>query len=145
MMTIHAPARSTRLSTASVEPSVSAGGILRGLAAAGVLLSADVHFDLWYAGGFRDIRTIGPLFLLNAIGGLLVGVAVLVWRHWLPAVAAAGFGAATLIAFYLSINPGLFGLHETASGEPQVLAEISEYVALLFGMLAAGYGWRRRR
>ena len=125
--------------------SISRDALARGLAAAGVLLSADVHFDLWCAGGFRDIDKIGPLFLLNAVGGLVIGLAVLVWRHWLPALAAAGFGAVTLIAFYLSISPGLFGLHEQASGEPQVLAEISEYVALVFGLVAAATSWRGSR
>jgi hypothetical protein len=34
----------------------------RGLAVAGVLLSAVVHLDLWYPQGFRHIATIGPLF-----------------------------------------------------------------------------------
>lgn len=106
-----------------------------GLTAAGVLLSADVHLGMW-ADGFRDIRTIGPLFLLNAIGGVAIGVAVVAWRHWLPLLAAAGFGALTLAAFYVSVTRGLFGLHETAGGTQQVLAEISEYVAMIGGALA---------
>jgi hypothetical protein len=49
---------------------------LRGLAAAGVLLSAVVHPDLWQQ-GFRDIHTIGPFFLLNVIAGLFIGMALL--------------------------------------------------------------------
>ncbi|MBV9593196.1 MAG: hypothetical protein JO147_05280 [Actinobacteria bacterium] len=117
----------------------------RGLAAAGVLLSADVHFDLWYAGGFRDIKTIGPLFLLNAIGGLVIGLAAIVWRHWIPSLLCAGFGAATLVAFYISASVGLFGLHETLGGESEILAEIAEYVALVFGLVAAATYWRGTR
>lgn len=111
--------------------------VSRGLAAAGVLLSADVHLDLWDLQGYRQIHIIGPLFLLNVIGGIVVGVAVLVWRHWLPALAAAGFGASTLIAFWLSVTVGTFGLKETATGSAQVLAEIAEIVALVFGLAAA--------
>jgi hypothetical protein len=68
----------------------------RGLAAAGVLLSADVHLDLWDLQRYRQIHIIGALFLLNVVAGLALGIAVLVWRHWLPSLAAAGFGAATL-------------------------------------------------
>jgi hypothetical protein len=64
-----------------------------------VLVSAAVHLDLWDVEGFRRIHIIGPLFLLNVIAGLLIGVVVVAWRHWLPALAAAGFGAATLTAF----------------------------------------------
>ena len=46
----------------------------RGLAA-GALLSAVVHLDLWQQ-GFRDIHTIEPLILLNAIAGLVIGAAL---------------------------------------------------------------------
>lgn len=107
-------------------------GVLRGLAAAGVLLSAVVHLQL-YTEGFKDIATIGPLFMLNAIAGLLIGTALLIWPHWLTSFVAAGFGAATLAAFYISVTVGLFGLNETAGGTPQVLAEVAEWVALVFG------------
>jgi hypothetical protein len=118
--------------------------VSRGLAAAGVLLSATVHLDLWDLQRFRDIPTIGPLFLLNVLAGLAIGVLVLAWRHWLPALAAAGFGAATVLAFWISVVHGLFGLKETATGSSQVLAEVAEYVAVAFGLLAAA-GLRRRR
>jgi len=89
--------------------------------------------------------TIGPLFLLNAVSGVLIGLVVLSWSHWLPALVAAGFGAGTLVAFYLSVSVGLFGLHEVASGQPQVLAEVAEYVAVVFGGLASWMLWRQSR
>ena len=89
----------------------------RGLAAAGVFLAAVVHLDLWVQ-GFRSIATIGPLFMLNFVGGMIIGVGVLVWRHWLPGLAAAGFGAATVAAFWISVIHGLFGVKETATGSP---------------------------
>jgi len=111
--------------------------VSRGLAAAGVLLSAAVHLDLWDLQRFRDIPTIGPMFLLNVLAGLAIGVLVPAWRHWLPALAAAGFGAATVLAFWISVMHGLFGLKETATGSSQVLAEVAEYVAVLFGLMAA--------
>lgn len=63
--------------------------LARGMAAAGVLLSAAVHLDLWDLQDFRQIDTIGPLFMVNVVAGLVVGVAVVVWRHWLAPLAAA--------------------------------------------------------
>lgn len=134
------PRSSGVLSDAQTRQRIALG--LRGVTAAGVLLSADVHLALW-ATGFKDIDTIGPLFMLNAVGGFLIGVAVLVWRHWLTLLAAAGFGVATLFAFYLSVTVGLFGLQETAGGVQQVTAEVAEYVALV----GAGLAWlfERRR
>jgi len=116
----------------------------RALASAGVLLSAVVHLDLWDQ-GFRDIQTIGPLFLLNVIAGLVIGVALLVWRHWVPAVAAAGFGVATVVAFWISVVHGLFGVKEVATGTLEVLAELAEYAAVAFGVAAAVLLWQAIR
>lgn len=141
----------------SVHSLIGRGGLVcevaRGLAAAGVLLSAAVHLDLWDVQDYRHIHVIGPLFLLNVIGGLIIGVAVLVWRHWLPALAAAGFGTATLIGFWISVTIGLFGFTESATGSAQTLAEIAESAAVLFGVVAAALSshtarlrpWRARR
>ena len=114
--------------------------VLRGLAAAGVLLSADVHLQLW-SEGFSQLPTIGPLFLTNAVVGLLIGVGVLVWRHWLPLLAAVGFGCATLVAFWMSVLVGLFGVRETATGVPQVLAEVAEIVAIGCGVAVLALEW----
>lgn len=108
---------------------------IRGLAAAGVFLAAVVHLDLWVQ-GFRSISTIGPLFMLNFVAGMIIGVGVLVWRHWLPALLAAGFGAATVIAFWISVVHGLFGVKETTSGSSEILAEVAEYSAVVFGLAA---------
>lgn len=121
-----------------------AADISRGLGAAGVLLSAVVHLDLWQQ-GFRDIHTIGPLFLLNAIGGLVIGAALMVWRHWLPAAATVGFGAVTVVAFWISVVHGLFGVEEIATGTPEVLAELAEYAAVFFGLAAAALLWQTMR
>ena len=108
----------------------------RGLAAAGVFLAAVVHLDLW-AQGFRSVSTIGPLFMLDFVAGMIIGVSVLVWRHWLPALAAAGFGAATVIAFWISVVHGLFGVREAPTGWSEILAEVAEYSAVAFGLAVA--------
>jgi hypothetical protein len=115
--------------------------VARGLAAAGVLVSAAVHLDLWDVEGFRRIHIIGPLFLVNVIAGLLIGVVVVTWRHWLPALAAVAFGAATLTAFWLSVKVGLFGFRESATGSAQVLAEGTEIAEIVFGIVAVAMSW----
>ena len=63
---------------------------------AGVLLiwSAYVHFHLWNeTDGYRSIPTIGPLFLLQSIAGLVIGVGVMVVRRLWAAVIGLGFAA----------------------------------------------------
>jgi len=93
-MSVHAPSRVHIAMPAAVQRRV-ATNVTRGLAVAAVLLCADVHLDLWYSQGFRDIPTIG--------------------------------------------------LHKVASDQPQVLAEVAEYVALVFGGLASWMLWRQSR
>lgn len=110
--------------------------LLRGLVVAGVLLSADVHLELW-GEDYRYLHIIGPLFLVNAISGLVIALAVLAWRHWVPLFLAAGFGATTLVFFYITVTVGLFGYTEIASGTQQQLAQVGEYVAIV----AAAAAW----
>lgn len=127
---------------ASRSLSVNASTVGRAVAAAGVLLSADVHLVLYFE-GFGDISVVGPAFLLNGVGGLAIGLAVLVWRSWLPLLAAIGFGIATLVAFYLSATIGFFGVHETWGGNQQIVAEVAEWAAVV-GAAAAGVLERRK-
>ena len=144
-MSVRAPSRFSALAHSDSRRSGMGLEAIRGLAAAAVLLSAVVHLDLWDLQNFRVIHIIGPLFLLNVIAGIVIGVVMLAWRHWLPALAAAGFGATTLIFFWWSVIWGLFGLKEVATGSAQVLAEGAEIAAIVFGLLAAYLSFRSRR
>lgn len=109
--------------------------VARALTAASVLLSAVVHLELW-ALGMKDVDIIGPAFLLNAVGGLAIALAVLLWRHRLPLLGAIGFGAATLAAFVMSMTVGLFGVREQVWGVSQVLSAVSEVAAIVFSLVA---------
>jgi hypothetical protein len=107
---------------------------LRALLSACLMLSAVVHLDLW-ATGMRSVDIVGPAFLLNGIGGIVLGVLVLVWRHWLPLLGAIGFGVATLGAFILATTPsGFFQVHSRWSGIPEWLAAISEIGVIALGI-----------
>ena len=70
---------------------------MRVLAAVSVLVSAAVHLYLWLDFA-RDDDFLGPSFMLNAVAGAVIAVLLLVWRHWLPAFLALGFGLSTLLA-----------------------------------------------
>lgn len=109
--------------------------IMRMLAAAAVLVSAVVHGKLWFD-GVRDEHMIGPAFMLNAIGGLVIALLLVTWRHWVPALLAVGFGAATLGAFIISATVGLYGVHEQWVGAPVWSCAIAEVVAILAGAAA---------
>ncbi|WP_186816350.1 hypothetical protein [Cellulomonas aerilata] len=115
--------------------STTVSSLLRGLTAAGVLLSASVHLQLW-AQGVRVVPVIGEAFILNAVGGLVLALLVLTWRNPLPLLGAIGFGLSTLAAFGLSVTVGLFGFLEQAAGVPQLLAAASEVAAVVFAAAA---------
>lgn len=108
---------------------------LRVLVILGLLGSAWVHYDLYANEGFSDIETIGPLFLVNVVAGVAIAVAVLVWHHWLPVLAAVGFGAVTLIAYLISLTPGgLFGVHEEFAMASEVWGVVTEAGCIVFGI-----------
>lgn len=105
---------------------------LRLLAALAVLVSAAVHLYLW-ADGMRDVDVVGPGFLLNAVGGAVIAVLLVAWRHWVPAFLALGFGLSTLGAFAVSATVGLFGVQESWSGWAVWTAAVAEVVAIITG------------
>lgn len=108
---------------------------VRVIAATALLVSAAVHLYLWGYDGYQDIDVVGPAFLLNGVGGAVIAVLVLTWRHWIPALMTLGFGLSTLGAFITSTTVGLFGVNETWSGWAVWTAAISEVVAIVTGLL----------
>jgi hypothetical protein len=111
---------------------------MRVIAALSVLVSAAVHLYLWLDFA-RDDDVLGPSFLLNAIAGAVIAVLLLVWRHWVPAFLALGFGASTLLAFVLATTVGLFGVTASWTGWAVWVAAAAEVVAIVTGarLLAA--------
>jgi len=110
---------------------------LRLIAAAAVLISAAVHLQMWFD-GVRD-QSVGPAFMVNAVGGLVIAVLLVVWRSWPPLLLAVGFGASTLGAFIIASTAGLYGVHTDWEGFRVWVAAITEVVAFVTGLLAA---WR---
>jgi hypothetical protein len=119
--------------------------IVRLTAAAAVLVSAVVHLYLWFD-GYRDVDVIGPAFMLNAVAGGVIALLLVVWRHWVPAFLALGFGLSTLAAFIVSATVGLFGVQESWTGWAVWTAAVSEVVAIVAGavLLLRHYPLRSR-
>jgi hypothetical protein len=95
--------------------------------------SAGIHLELWIE-GYRDIATIGVLFLLNAISGALLVVALLAApTRLLAIVAALGalFMAGSLGALILSLTVGLFGFTETPNAEQVTTTIVVESTGFL--------------
>jgi hypothetical protein len=110
-----------------------------GFVAGGALLvwSGYIHFHLWKGGDYRDIPTIGPLFLLQSVVGLVLGLTVAaVHRVW-AAILGVGFAASTMAGFFISVEHGLFGFKDSSSAPFAHLALIIEIAAVVV-LLVAG-------
>jgi hypothetical protein len=92
-----------------------------------------VHLHLWLE-GYRQIPTDGPLFLLDAVTGLLLAAVLLAWPAPLTGLLAAGYTASTLGALLISLTVGLFSFRESISASfvTQSLIVESATVAALF-------------
>ncbi len=109
--------------------SESARRRLRFLGALALVATGALHLDL-YLTGYREIKTIGPLFLVQATFAIGLGLSLLVQDRPLAAFAGAGFSLGTLAGYLLSRATGLFGFHEvsTLAG---VVGEIVELLAFV--------------
>jgi hypothetical protein len=103
---------------------------MRMLAAAAVLVSAAIHLYLWFD-VFRHGHVVGPAFMVNAVGGAVIAVLLVTWRHWIPLVLAVGFGVATLGAFIIATTAGLYGVHEHWTGWEVWTAAAAEVVVIV--------------
>jgi hypothetical protein len=117
--------------------------------AALVATTAAIHLHLW-ASGYREIPTIGPLFLFQGVVGAAIAVAVVAWRRLVTVAAAAGFMIATIGGLLLSVYVGLFGFTDTLSAPFAGLSLAVESAgAAVLGVagiaLAMGARWDQRR
>jgi peptidoglycan/LPS O-acetylase OafA/YrhL len=81
--------------------------------------SAVIHYHLWLSEGYRNIPTIGPLFLAQAIVAAASALLTAVTRRFVPALASAGLLVASIAALLVSSWWGLFGWQESL-GAPYV-------------------------
>lgn len=118
---------------------------MRLLGALAILAVGAVHLQQYIGADYRAIPTIGPLFLVNAIGSGIVGMLLLLplerlmvarKAHAVVAVLAIGAVAiaiGSLVALFISESGGLFGFTESGYRTVIVIAIIAEAatVALL--------------
>jgi hypothetical protein len=76
--------------------------------------SGVIHLYLWGKQyGYRDIPTIGPLFLIQGIVTILIGLIVIASRQVGVLLVAAGLLVASVIALVIAVEVGLFGFKDS--------------------------------
>lgn len=76
--------------------------------------SGVIHLYLWGKQyGYRDVPTIGPLFLLQGIAAILIGLLAIVTRRVAALLVAAGLLVVSVVALVLAVEVGLFGFRDS--------------------------------
>lgn len=76
--------------------------------------SGVIHLYLWGKQyGYRDVPTIGPLFLIQGITAVLIGLIVIVSRQVGVLLLAAGLMVASVICLVLAVEVGMFGFKDS--------------------------------
>jgi hypothetical protein len=110
---------------------------LTAIGAAFLVWSAVIHLELW-GDGYSDISVIGPLFLAQGIGCIVLGVAIVAFRSLALLAAGAVAGAATAVGLLLTVHVGLFGYTESLSVPYATLSLAVEFTAAFVLLLATG-------
>jgi hypothetical protein len=110
---------------------------LAGIGGAFLVWSAVIHLELW-DDGYRDISVIGPLFLVQGIASIILGVAIVAFRRLALLAAGAVAGVATAVGLLLSVYVGLFGYTESLAVPYATLSLAVEFTAAFVLLVATG-------
>jgi hypothetical protein len=117
-------------------------------AGAGIAVySGYIHLYLWGRDQFpyRDIPTIGPLFLLQGIVAVLIGLLVIITRRLYAVLLGAGLMVVSVAALVIDVEVGMFGFRDSWS-VPYVTStlywEIAGGVVLLAAAAVLAWGTR---
>jgi hypothetical protein len=122
--------------------------MMRRIGVLAILVTGAVHLQQ-YLGGYHEVPTIGPLFLLNAIGSGAVAVGLLIpLQRWLGerrgdvavgllALGGVAIGLGSLISLYIAETSTLFGFSEGTLETVMWIAIVAEAAAVaLLGPVA---------
>lgn len=100
--------------------------------------SAYIHLYLWGRQPFpyRDIPTIGPLFLAQGIAAIVIGLLVIVSRRVVALLAGAGLLVVSVAALVIDVEVGMFGFKDSWA-VPYAKTTLYEEIAGAVLLLAA--------
>jgi hypothetical protein len=111
--------------------------VLTGIGAGFLVWSGVIHLMLW-SEGYKDISVIGPLFLVQGIVSIILGVVIVAFRWLVLLAVGAVAGVATAVGLLLSVYVGLFGYQESLSIPYAELSLAVEFTAAFVLLVGAG-------
>jgi hypothetical protein len=102
--------------------------------------SGYIHLYLWgrQPYPYSAIPTIGPLFLLQGIVGILLGVLVVATRRLFAVLLAAGFLVVSVAALVIDVEVGMFGFQDSWSVPYATSTLYWEIVGAVLLLIVAG-------
>jgi hypothetical protein len=108
--------------------------------AACTVYSGYIHLYLWGRQQFpyRDIPTIGPLFLVQGIAAILIGLVVIITRRVGALLVGAGLLAVSVVALIIDVEVGMFGFKDSWAVPYAKTTLYEEIVGAVLLLVAAG-------
>jgi len=108
--------------------------------AACTVYSGYIHLYLWGRQPFpyRDIPTIGPLFLIQGIAAILTGLLVIITRRVGALLVGAGLLVVSVVALIIDVEVGMFGFKDSWAVPYAKTTLYEEIVGAVLLLVAAG-------
>jgi hypothetical protein len=115
--------------------------------AACAVYSGYIHLYLWgrQQYPYRDIPTIGPLFLVQGIVAIVIGLLVVISRRVGALLVGAGLLVVSVVALVIDVEVGMFGFKDSWSVPYAKSTLYEEIVGAVLLLVAAGVlAWSAR-
>ena len=124
---------------ASLLARVAVTAVIAGGAACAVY-SGYIHLYLWgrQQYPYRDIPTIGPLFLVQGIAAIVIGLLVVITRRVGALLVGAGLLVVSVVALVIDVEVGMFGFKDSWSVPYAMTTLYEEIVGAVLLLVAAG-------
>jgi hypothetical protein len=108
--------------------------------AACAVYSGYIHLYLWGRQPFpyRDIPTIGPLFLVQGIAAIVIGLLVVISRRVGALLVGAGLLVVSVVALVIDVEVGMFGFKDSWAVPYAKTTLYEEIVGAVLLLVAAG-------
>jgi len=92
--------------------------------------------------GYDHVQLVGPLFILNAIGSLVVILMLVFERVWLFVLGTLSIVVPSLVSIYISHTSGFFGFREGGYDEATTLIIVAELAATALTLLGGAIAFK---
>jgi hypothetical protein len=118
---------------------------LLALAAVGVFVAGFQHARLFHR-GYAEVYVVGPLFLMNGVGSMVVVLTLIFRRAWMFVLGALSICVPSLVSIAIShSSTGFLGFREGGYDADALVIVVAEVAAAVFALTGAATAAVRTR